>query len=586
MFLALLVAYVFYVFECLWLSSVARDLWVVKDQVTCSALLRTLKQNPPSLHFRVQCYHFENKTVKVKGPDGREMDHTVRKRVNTYSETDKFEYERWTDESDTLIGLNAFGVMRLTLDKSLHYLDRDTEEAVKAAFQDLQDRNRDRDEQMESEMWTAMPGFSEKPPLCFTTDQSPGWMSFTVYLVLSLFVLSWFYRILFETSTGDLKYHVRKSISVKDTIPEHGDVSSHPPITVTGSKTKGAFGVMIGILVCLIGALVVFLLMPKMPNMEAYLELNAHKTGVEVTGKPELAFKTRAKVLLHVDANKNLFKLHIDEIKVYAAKEYKDGKRWKTGLIGDGSLTFEEGSMFVKGRQMSPQKVSASGNWVDIEKSMSSLYVNDGVQAVADECLNTRDPTKGANAFRGIPYHETKLKFAIEVKAHIAVINKHYTFFISDPPRAKTDDRRLICTSPWYIDDVVKKLAPVGDGKPENTDRYPMEGFLKMRETALPWTSGETAESAELLLPSFVNVEGGEVLGQEGEETADPCALRGGCRQRTTPTPVEGETETEVADEEDEESSPEDRVEMEEEEEEEEGEVEGGAVGRVVEFDA
>eukprot|EP00919_Chromeraceae_sp_WS-2016_P021510 GHVR01050824.1.p1 GENE.GHVR01050824.1~~GHVR01050824.1.p1 ORF type:complete len:455 (-),score=72.72 GHVR01050824.1:416-1780(-) len=332
---ALIVSYLLYAFESFWLSSVARDLWLVKNQTPCNALLRTLKNNPPSLHFRVQCFHFENVMVRVKGKTGRTDEHVVRKRVNTYSETDKFAYGSWTDDSDSIVGLKNFGVVNLTLTKSLHFLDRETEDSVKECFEALQQRNRNRDEQMDADMWTAMPGFSEKSPLMYGDTDPPMWMSFLCYTICTLLLLSWPFRILFEVSTGDLTYNVRKSISIYDELPEGMKTINHP-IKVTASRGRSSVFVVFIAWFLIVCGCACYLLFPREPTVCGLVRWRggANSYPYEFTPVMGTSFKCR----LHYQATlDNLVNLHKVQI-IGATAEVGITLDGKPELLASGDL--------------------------------------------------------------------------------------------------------------------------------------------------------------------------------------------------------------------------------------------------------
>eukprot|EP00919_Chromeraceae_sp_WS-2016_P033386 GHVR01078853.1.p1 GENE.GHVR01078853.1~~GHVR01078853.1.p1 ORF type:complete len:597 (+),score=129.70 GHVR01078853.1:101-1891(+) len=302
--------YIFYLFESVWLSSVARDLWLVKNQTTCTQLLKTLKNSSPSLHFRVQCYHHENTTVHVDNVKDKE-DRLIRKRINTYSETDKFEYGSWIDDSDSILNLKQFGVVRLKVTKELHYIDRETEDAVKERFEELQDRNRNRDDQMDSETWIAVPGYSDAPPLCYSDNTPPCWMSFGVYLFFSIILLSWPYRILFETATGDMVYHVRKSISVHEELPE-GMTIHAANLNIAASHGKWSLFFMILVIILLVVCLIVFLIWPRTPTLAVQVRMRGESklttgfvynskqsSGASVGGEDEFEAYFRQEVTIH-----------------------------------------------------------------------------------------------------------------------------------------------------------------------------------------------------------------------------------------------------------------------------------------------
>uniref|UniRef100_A0A0G4F5P5 Uncharacterized protein n=1 Tax=Chromera velia CCMP2878 TaxID=1169474 RepID=A0A0G4F5P5_9ALVE len=210
---ALVLAYTLYLLECFWLSPVARNLWKVKNQVTATELIKRLKQAAPALYFRVQSYHYELKNVTVK-EGGEEKVHQIKQRVNTFNDTIQFRYGNWSDESDTVIGLENFGVVSLNLKKALHYLDRETEDQIRDQFEELQQSNRDRDDQMDSEMWTSIAGYLDAPVLCYVSDKQPFWMNWWFYALCSVLLFAWPYRIFFEATTGELTYTVRKCITV------------------------------------------------------------------------------------------------------------------------------------------------------------------------------------------------------------------------------------------------------------------------------------------------------------------------------------------------------------------------------------
>eukprot|EP00919_Chromeraceae_sp_WS-2016_P013767 GHVR01032438.1.p1 GENE.GHVR01032438.1~~GHVR01032438.1.p1 ORF type:complete len:554 (+),score=91.71 GHVR01032438.1:84-1745(+) len=378
----LALTYAFYLLECLWLSDVSRNMVNMKDQVTGVDLIKKLKSSVPSLHFRIQCYHFESHELNVKqGPDTTGQ--SVRKRVNTFSDTIQFKYCNWVDESDTVVGLENFGVVKLNLHKSLHYLDRDTEDTVRAEFDALQQRNRDKDDQMDSEMWTAMSGFLEYSRIVYATDSPPWWMSLNVYIIFSLLLMSWPHRLFFETRTGELEYTVRKCITIYDDLDESiKNRPTVPPLILGAVKgTRSAItGLSFVVLVIALLSLLI-LLFPRAPDVCVKIGYwgNSDSTRSRTARFTTGAFDYHVQTHLEM-RNNNLFALDIEEVEVSVGTAMAASK--KVAMVAQGGAKM---SLSLPARDTIKQSELVKVGLKGTQATSALIYASKDVCQKADE---------------------------------------------------------------------------------------------------------------------------------------------------------------------------------------------------------
>jgi len=88
------------------------------EKGTVKIIVRNMKKAKPSIHWFVQCYHYETRRYTTTDSDGNRKTKTKRVRVNTWSAAKYFQFHSWVDKSDPVVGLDKFRLTKLRLTKS------------------------------------------------------------------------------------------------------------------------------------------------------------------------------------------------------------------------------------------------------------------------------------------------------------------------------------------------------------------------------------------------------------------------------------------------------------------------------------
>eukprot|EP00820_Chromera_velia_P008401 Cvel_20476.t1-p1 / transcript=Cvel_20476.t1 / gene=Cvel_20476 / organism=Chromera_velia_CCMP2878 / gene_product=hypothetical protein / transcript_product=hypothetical protein / location=Cvel_scaffold1839:36443-38609(+) / protein_length=363 / sequence_SO=supercontig / SO=protein_coding / is_pseudo=false len=243
--IGLAVCYALYLIEALLFSSTARILIRLTNGANSKKRLHVLKESPPEVVLRVTGFHFESVRVLRGSPPQEEF---VRMRKEKYSEKSEFRYKRWVDESDDISGdPRNFAVSKVEVIPSLHYLDPETEFKAEQELSSLKSRLRNADDFQDAEMLFSVKGLTtaavpssssarplrrgsgalsaEKPGETLPADagtlfcylesgRKPLWLEYYTYLVISIFLLAWPWRVAVELNTGSVQFRLRKLISV------------------------------------------------------------------------------------------------------------------------------------------------------------------------------------------------------------------------------------------------------------------------------------------------------------------------------------------------------------------------------------
>jgi hypothetical protein len=178
------------------------------------AYIRGLVLQRPSLWFRIECYHYETRTVRTK-----KGTKSKRKKVTTHRAESTYTFEHWRDVSSSALGPLHAPVKRLRSWQRFVFADART----KASYDQARDafvHQNDRDAHNDVTTGMKLENFHD-----FTLSYRvrPPYFSMTAYVLLSVFTLSVFFRHYFYAMTEPVDFHCVKEIG------GHGERGSGAP---------------------------------------------------------------------------------------------------------------------------------------------------------------------------------------------------------------------------------------------------------------------------------------------------------------------------------------------------------------------
>lgn len=195
-----------------------RNLRVVEDVVS---YIQRLRSYSPDLTFSCECSHDEMRTRVVTetqtDADGNSRTvtrtETYTETVVTYRESQAFRYARCEDRSAEMTD-EIYRCAYTCIDFSLDCRpgNQETEERYQQEKADFIERNRHRDARFSFSERQTLQDF--KPKLLSVVDRNrkSPLIHWSVYLLATLLMLSWPYRIWFERQTAHGKFQFRKLI--------------------------------------------------------------------------------------------------------------------------------------------------------------------------------------------------------------------------------------------------------------------------------------------------------------------------------------------------------------------------------------
>ena len=182
--------------------------------------IEAIRATQPSILFRCQSYHYEEKTRKVTYPDAKgnlkttEMTYQDKVVTNLILEPVSFQY--WKDTSTSkLAGINDKGITKIKMTLSVEPGDEETAAAIAEQYYAFQNARRNLDVFVDFSMEKQVPGF-EKRLAAYTNNRvKPTWVSSVFYTVATLLCLSWPYRWAFNSITSKTEFAVSKLVYIR-----------------------------------------------------------------------------------------------------------------------------------------------------------------------------------------------------------------------------------------------------------------------------------------------------------------------------------------------------------------------------------
>lgn len=192
----------------------------IMEEKSCKTYIQELKEQRPLLILGVEAYHYESRlrTYTYTGANGQQYmgTETYEERVQDYTETMQFPYTRWEDcspDPDTL-HLDPDKLTRVKMLKLVMAGDEETINKIASLREELEDKaeNLYPSSHIEFDQDDGIPLFLDRLCAYWATDKRKWWANRTLYVILSLLLLSWFYRIAFLFATQSTCYRVVKKV--------------------------------------------------------------------------------------------------------------------------------------------------------------------------------------------------------------------------------------------------------------------------------------------------------------------------------------------------------------------------------------
>ena len=190
------------------------------EEKSCKIYIKELMEQKPIVTMAVVAWHFETKsrTVTYTNANGQTTygTETYVERVNDHEEVKQFPYIRWEDVSPDpqLLSLDAGKVTRIKMLTTVLFGDTETEEEFNRIRTELEENAKELypSSNVEFARGDAIPGLEERVCAYWESDEAKWWTSEWVYVIMSLLLLTWFYRIAFTFVTQSTCYRVVKKI--------------------------------------------------------------------------------------------------------------------------------------------------------------------------------------------------------------------------------------------------------------------------------------------------------------------------------------------------------------------------------------
>ncbi|KAF0981240.1 hypothetical protein FDP41_013028 [Naegleria fowleri] len=182
--------------------------------------IERIRQTKPLITMEIECYHYETITEKYTDHAGNKQTRIREEKDTTYREERNFDFMFHRDVSQPFIlgGTNK-EYIKVKMKNIIFMENQETKTAFDQARMDLQNRGRDSNMNY-YEKWE-LPGFKKKllAKVCHESGQQQNettsfFFSLPCYLLMSLFMLNFLYRFIFDHKTDIQEYEVVKEISV------------------------------------------------------------------------------------------------------------------------------------------------------------------------------------------------------------------------------------------------------------------------------------------------------------------------------------------------------------------------------------
>ena len=179
--------------------------------------IESIRRSQPYVGMGAECYHYETRARDVTYTDAQgntctETESYEAKVVtNTFKE--KFVYRFWNDTSENILrNIRSKGVTKMKMKLSITFGDFETKSAFYNQYSKFQDKHRNKDMHVDFTQLFQLPGFRNR--LCTFADPNskPWWIGIHVYMIASIFMLTWPYRFFFNRAAGRIEYNVNKVV--------------------------------------------------------------------------------------------------------------------------------------------------------------------------------------------------------------------------------------------------------------------------------------------------------------------------------------------------------------------------------------
>jgi len=178
--------------------------------------INTIKTKSPSIHFTIECYHYETYTTTTTDANGNVTTQTRTERVVTYRETQPFRYSEWDDISGELIGVGAkYRVTKVRFSKKYVFADEHTRNCWEAAYNDIQSRNRHRDVHMDAWHGFSINGYRGRMLAMVNPDEPPMCLKLVWYVLSSLVLFGYCFRSWFHSISTKQRFKYIKRVKCK-----------------------------------------------------------------------------------------------------------------------------------------------------------------------------------------------------------------------------------------------------------------------------------------------------------------------------------------------------------------------------------
>ena len=190
------------------------------EEKSCKIYIKELTEQKPIVTMAVVAWHFETKSMMVTYTDANGQTayrtETFVERVNDHEEVEQFPYIRWEDLSPDpqLLSLDPGKVTRIKLLTTVLFGDTETEEEFNRIRTELEENAQELypSSNVEFTRWDAIPGLEERVCAYWESDEAKWWINIWVYVIMSLLLLTWFYRIAFTFVTQSTCFRVVKKV--------------------------------------------------------------------------------------------------------------------------------------------------------------------------------------------------------------------------------------------------------------------------------------------------------------------------------------------------------------------------------------
>lgn len=196
----------------------------VLEEKSCKTYIQELKEQQPVVTLETGAYHYETRyrTYTYTGANGQIMtgSESYQEQVQDYIETVQFPFTHWEDCSPNpnTLDLNSDKVTRVKLLKLVLFGDVETMDAFSRLRSEQEDKVKKicPDSHVYSEQGDDIPLFLDRFCAYWGTNSRKFWVNKRFYVILSLLLLTWFYRIAFKFATQTTCFRIVKKVYISE----------------------------------------------------------------------------------------------------------------------------------------------------------------------------------------------------------------------------------------------------------------------------------------------------------------------------------------------------------------------------------